>query len=553
MIFENLTNFVRNNLTIILIAIVVAIIYHLIFKNWWFFSNKNVKFVRGYPIVGSFYKMMLGIDSFAVNVRELYSTYPDETLIGIYQLMEPVYLICDPDLMKQITVQDFDHFPHRKAFFPETKENSVLARQMFVTRGRRWKDFRNTLSPAFTANKMRLMFGLIQESTFEFVNGLKQLESEQVYELKDLYSRLTTNIIATCSFGLRVDTIKDRDSEFYLTGKRITNMSGIQAVKFKLFEVIPKIMDLLSVQFFDKRSVNYLRDMVLSTIEYREKNNIYRPDMINLLMEARNGTLQIDSTSSTENPQPQNGNFSLFYTNILFLALTTLISSYFSHNSDWHDDDLIAQCVGFLFGAFETNSALLCFMSHELACNPDIQERLYNEIMETEKLLDGNQLNYEALHKMKYLDMVITESLRKWPSIATIDREVAHPYEYTDPKGNKIIFSAGDFIIIPIYAFHMDPKYWPEPERFDPERFSDENKANLNMNAYLPFGSGQRNCIASRFATMVAKTIFYYVLRDFRIEKCDKTPEPLLLRRQTLNMTSKDGFWVKLRSRKSLE
>lgn len=320
MMFENLINFVRNNLTTILISIVVALIYHLILKNWWFFSNKNVKYIRGYPIIGSFYKMLLGIDSFAVNLRELYSTYPDESLVGVYQLIEPAYLICDPDLMKQITVQDFNHFPHRKAFVPETKENSLLAREMFITRGQKWRDLRNMLSPAFTGNKMRLMFGLVQESTIEFLNGLKELEAEHIYELKDLYSRLTTNIIATCAFGLHVDTIKDRDNEFYLTGRKITNMGGIQAVKFRLFEVIPKIMNFLSVQFFDKRSVNYLRDMVMSTIEYREKNNIFRPDMINLLMEARNGIPQTNSTSSTEKcsdvPKHQSGNFCLFHTNI---------------------------------------------------------------------------------------------------------------------------------------------------------------------------------------------------------------------------------------------
>lgn len=307
MLLESVTIFFLSNLpnlTTLLTAIAIALSYHLILKNWWYFSNKNVKYIRGYPIIGSFYKMLLGIDSFAVNLCELYNTYPNESIIGIYQFIEPVYLICDPDLVKQITVQDFDHFPHRKISVPETKENSVLGRQMFIARGRKWRDLRNILSPAFTGNKMRLMFGLVQESTFEFVDGLKERGSGQIYELKDLYTRLTTNIIATCAFGLHVDTIKDRDSEFYITGKNITNLGGIQAVKFKLFEAIPKVMDFLSIQFFDKRTVNYLRDIILTTIEYREKNNVYRPDMINLLMEARNGTLQSDSTLSGDGSKP---------------------------------------------------------------------------------------------------------------------------------------------------------------------------------------------------------------------------------------------------------
>lgn len=287
----------RYNLTNILVAVVFVLIYHLIFKNWWYFSKRNVKFVRGYPIIGSFYKMMLGFESFAVNLRELYQTYPDESLIGIYQLMEPAYLICDPELMKQITVQDFDHFPHRKAFVPESKENSLLSRQMFMTRGQKWRDMRTTLSPAFTGNKMRLMFDLVQGSAIEFVDVFKQL-GYQVCELRDLYSRLTTNIIASCAFGLHVDAIKDKDSEFYFTGKKITNMGGIQAVKFRLFETLPKVMSFFSVSFFDKKSNEYLRDVILSAIEYREKENVYRPDMINLLMEAKNGVLESGSGSS---------------------------------------------------------------------------------------------------------------------------------------------------------------------------------------------------------------------------------------------------------------
>lgn len=189
-------------------------------------------------------------------------------------------------------------------------------------------------------------------------------------------------------------------------------------------------------------------------------------------------------------------------------------------------------------------------MSHELARHPHIQDTLYEEIMETEKLLIDNPLSYDALHGMKYLDMVVSETLRLWPSLASIDREVTRPYEYIDPNGKKIQLSPGDFILIPIYAFHMDPKYWLEPEQFDPERFSELNKDTFISNAYLPFGNGQRNCIASRFALMMVKTVFYYVLKDFRFEKCDKTTDPLRLQHQTLNMTSKDGFWFKITSRK---
>lgn len=301
MSFEYLLKSVYYNLTPALITTVVATLSYIIFRNWRYFNNKNVKCIRGLPIIGSLYKTFFVFKSYAKNLQELYNTYPDESIIGIFQLTEPSYLICDPDLVKRITVQDFDHFPHRKALLPETKQNSLLGRGIFLSRGQKWREMRNILSPAFTGNKMRMMFGLVQESSMEFVQGLKENSPEKIYELKDLYSRLTTNIIATCAFGLHVDTIKDRNSEFYITGKKITNLGGTQAIKLKLFEAAPKLMAMLSIQFIDKESVDYLREMVLSTIEYREKNNVHRPDMINLMMEARNDVLETEPPSSSSN------------------------------------------------------------------------------------------------------------------------------------------------------------------------------------------------------------------------------------------------------------
>lgn len=96
----------------------------------------------------------------------------------------------------------------------------------------------------------------------------------------------------------------------------------------------------------------------------------------------------------------------------------------------------------------------------------------------------------------------------------------------------------------------MDPQYWESPERFNPERFNDENRKNIRAGTYLPFGNGQRTCIASRFAMMVAKTFFFYLLREIRIEKCDKTPEPIILKPNSINMHPSDGWWVRFVPRK---
>lgn len=216
--------------------------------------------------------------------------------------------------------------------------------------------------------------------------------------------------------------------------------------------------------------------------------------------------------------------------------------------SDWEDDDVVAQCAVFFFAGFETTSTLLCFMAHELACNPDIQQKLYEEIIAIEQKLDGKPLTYEVIKDFKYMEMIVSETLRLWPPISQSDRQVTKPYRL-EANGNIVELTTNDAVWIPIFGLHRDENYWPHPNRFDPERFNDENRKNIRAGIYIPFGNGQRACIASRFALMVAKTFFFHLIRKLRIVKCDKTPDPIVLKANSINMHANNGFWIRFEPR----
>lgn len=90
----------------------------------------------------------------------------------------------------------------------------------------------------------------------------------------------------------------------------------------------------------------------------------------------------------------------------------------------------------------------------------------------------------------------VAESLRKWPTAVAADRRVTK--KYTIPHADDspaLTLNKDQLIWISIYGLHRDPKIFPNPENFDPERFSDENKDNIDPYTYIPFGSGPRNCI----------------------------------------------------------
>lgn len=198
---------------------------------------------------------------------------------------------------------------------------------------------------------------------------------------------------------------------------------------------------------------------------------------------------------------------------------------------------------------FGTVSLTLCFMVHEICVNADVQERLYNEIQDVKSQLNGHAVTYEALNNMKYMDQVLLETMRRWPQTGFSSRYVNTPYVMHNTAGDKINLNVGDVLVIPSNAIHADAKYYPNPTKFDPERFNDENKHKIPMGAFLSFGIGPRACIASRFAAMEIKSCVYHLLDGFSFEMCAKTQHPIKLKATSGNIEGEKGFWIRLKLR----
>ncbi|CAH1281420.1 unnamed protein product [Diabrotica balteata] len=212
------------------------------------------------------------------------------------------------------------------------------------------------------------------------------------------------------------------------------------------------------------------------------------------------------------------------------------------------DEDITAQAMIFFFAGFDSVATLMCFMAYEIAVHPDIQTRLRNEIQETLHEHQG-QLTYEVLLKMKYLDMVVSESLRKWPANVVVDRECTKDYTIQPKLTGEVAVHLLEksTVWIPIIGIHRNPEYYPDPENFDPERFNDENRHKINSYVYLPFGLGPRNCIGSRFALLEIKIVFFYLLQHFELVPTAKSQIPLKISRQTFNLNAEGGFWFGLK------
>ncbi|XP_042340510.1 cytochrome P450 3A19-like [Plectropomus leopardus] len=191
-------------------------------------------------------------------------------------------------------------------------------------------------------------------------------------------------------------------------------------------------------------------------------------------------------------------------------------------NNGLTDHEISSQATIFMFAGYETSSITLTFLAYNLARNPEVMKRLQEEIDAT--FPNKGDVQYEALMQMEYLDCVFNECLRLYPPAGRFERVAKETV-----KINGIKIPKGMPVIIPVYALHHDPELWPEPEEFKPERFSKQNKQNINPYTYLPFGVGPRNCLGMRFAQAMVKLALVEVLQYYSFSVCAETEIPLEL------------------------
>ncbi|XP_014476474.1 PREDICTED: uncharacterized protein LOC106745409 [Dinoponera quadriceps] len=488
----------------------LAVLYD-VYTYW---SKRGVPHIRTIPTLGTPWQVIFRRISFPDYTKFVYNYDQDAKYIGLMDMATPLVLLRDPQLIKDVMVKDFEHFPGHSTFANEELD-PLFGKNVFSLHGDRWKEMRNTLSPSFTANKMKTMFGLVSKCSREFAEYLADHpELCSSVDTKEVFRRYTTDVIATSAFGISVNSMKDRNNEFFTRGLEATNFGNfVSILKFILFRAAPRFAKSIGLNFFPSATTQFFRRIVAETIKTRDEQGIVRPDMIHLLMQARN----------KEGP------------NVHTMTL----------------DDIVSQAFIFFFAGFETSSTLMCFLAHELAISRDIQDRLFEEV-ERHFAEENGEISYETVSKMTYLDMVVSETLRKYPPMFVTDRLCAKSYELhpAKPGCKSVILEPNSLTWTPIYALHHDPKYFPNPSVFDPERFSDENKDNIVPYSYVPFGVGPRMCIANRFALMETKLLIVHLLQKFIFKVTEKTVESVVFDKTQFSLQPDGGFWIALEKRK---
>ncbi len=188
---------------------------------------------------------------------------------------------------------------------------------------------------------------------------------------------------------------------------------------------------------------------------------------------------------------------------------------YFSLSIAQTENEIISNCLLLMMAGHDTTSNTIFHFIINLAINPSKQEKLIEEI---DRFIESDELLFEKVKRMTYLEACLKETLRLHPSGTRAERKAVD-----NVKLDQIFIPKDAYVVIPIYSIHRDPNNFENPDEFIPERFLAENIDKIKSGSYIPFADGPRNCVGMRFALMTIKLTLAKLLTEFRFVECDKT------------------------------
>uniref|UniRef100_A0A1Y1N6S6 Cytochrome P450 n=1 Tax=Photinus pyralis TaxID=7054 RepID=A0A1Y1N6S6_PHOPY len=454
---------------IIFVSIIICLCLYIKKRNsYW--KDLGVPYAEPTLLFGNLLSL-LQIKSSAFWFRNLYESTNHLFYGFFFTLNTPALLIRDPELIKQMFVKNSDFFAHRLGG-QNCNHDKMGVNSMFFMKSPTWKIVRKALVPFFSPYKLANLSTIVFKTGDNLVAYIEsEMTTKPSIDVPMMASMYTSDIIGTGLFGLSAESLTHKNTRYYVLSEMLAKESLATLIERFCFGVFPRVAQFLKMRFFDKTSTQILKRILVNTMEQRKSSTYVRGDFLDLL-------------NSVER----------------------------RHGEILKHDELVAQAFQMHFAAHTSTNTIILAL-HEICLHPHVQARLRQEI--TQVLSKHEVLSLRVLYDMVYLDMVVSETLRKHPIAPILERVCTKSYTIPD---TNIVIKKGLPCFVSVYGLHHNSEFFPNPEKFDPERFSPENRPNIVSGSYLPFGIGPRNCIATRLGLLTVKVALMKIIHNFEIE-----------------------------------
>ncbi|XP_055685302.1 probable cytochrome P450 28d1 [Lutzomyia longipalpis] len=438
-------------------------------------------------------------------MEELYDKWKNyANFVGFYNMMQPQILLLKPDLIKMVTVKNFQNF-HDNGFAEMFNKDSdpVFTKTIFMLRGTDWKENRQELAPAFTDSKMKSLIVLIEEVSKRLVKHLDEnvssSEKPHVLEARTLCTRYSIDVVGNCVFRVDGKAFREEKSEMMQMGEETMNPSGSFLISFLLMQFFPILKGILRPRFIKTSIATYLTGLIGEFVKKRQENPTDSGEFMSFMEHLRINR----GTSSAQ---------------------------------------ILGHVFTFFIDGYEMSSNVMAHTLYQLARNPDIQEKLREEVQSLESF---ECIASPSNEKCEYLHRVLLESLRINAPLPFLTKICTKECKLPLRDGEEIPIETNTCIVIPVYSIQRDEEYYPNPDVFDPDRFLNGNaKKFQNQGIFLPFGDGPRICMGMKLAMMQVKIGVATIIKNFHLAVDPKMVQPFQLNSKRFSTTAEGGYWL---------
>jgi len=400
-----------------------------------------------------------------------------------------VYFLNHPDLIDAVLVRNYQNFLKDHVV---RKSRWFFGDGLLTNEGESWLRQRRLSQPAFhrerIASYAKIMTGYAEQMLTSWKDKNQDGETRDVHQEM---MQLTLRIVVRALFNVESEEV----------GEISTAMNVLMRNSVGLRLLLPPIARYLPTQAMIefRRAVGRLDSTVYRIIAQRRESGSDSGDLLSMLIQARDE----DGGRMT-------------------------------------DKQLRDEVLTFLLAGHETTALALSWTWYLLGQNPETEKKLHQEL---DRVLDGRVPTFADLPALSYAERVIKESLRLYPPAWGLARTVIKEFElagYRIPPGANVVMST--------WIMHRDPKYFPEPERFDPDRWLPEKAQKIPKFAYFPFGGGPRQCIGASFAMMEATLLLATIAQRFQFRA---EPGHLVTPTPSFTLRPKQGIRMRLEQRDS--
>jgi enediyne biosynthesis protein E7 len=405
-------------------------------------------------------------------MSEAVRDYGDAVLVAIGP--KKLYIFNHPDHAKHVLADNAANY-HKGIGYTEAKR--ALGDGLLTSEGALWKEQRRTIQPVFQHKRIAAQADVIVDEALGLVERLRaHLGAGRPVDVLDEITALTLGVLGS--------TLLDADlGAFESVGHSFEAVQDQAMFEMETLGLVPRWLPLKGQREFRTARADLAR-IVETLVAQRKANPIEAGDDV----------------------------------------LTRLIAST-GEETDRRvaDRRMRDELVTLLLAGHETTASTVGWTLNLVGQHPEVRKRLHDE---ASAVYGDRRPSYADLPKLRYTHMVLEEAMRLYPPVWILPRRALRD----DEVGGYHVPAGADVLICP-YLLHRHPRYWPEPDRFDPERFDPDVPSDRPRYAHIPFGAGPRFCVGNHLGMMEATFIISALMRDLRLEKAPGShvrPEPMM-------------------------